>query len=167
MPAALEKTYRTARIASTLGSLLMYLLLLLAVCNFIVHLYAVTQTDALSALTWESRTLLLASAFVPVPLEWLLAEFLRKFGRGHDPFGTAQSLRLVAAGILVLLYSVLNSALPSLDNIQVVGGSVPVSIDNGASSLGLLDITMAVFLVCLAMVIRYGSALKEDSDSII
>lgn len=166
MPEALKKAYRAARTASALGSTLMYALFLLAVLNFIVHLYAITQTEALHALPGGSQLLLLATVFVPIPLEWLLAEFLRKFGHRRNPFGPAQSLRLTAAGVFTLLYAILEGIAPSLSYVSVAKGAVPIGID-GTPSLGLLDVTMAVFLVCLAMVIRYGSALKEDSDSII
>lgn len=166
MPEDLKTTYRLARIASFLGSVLMYVLLLLVIINFAVYFYAVMWTEALCAISQESRLLLLATVFVPLPLEWLLAEFLRNFGCGHNPFGTVQSLRLVAAGMLAMLYATLNSIAPQMSGITVIGGSVPIGIDSGPS-LGLLDITITVFFICLAMVIRYGYALKEDSDSFI
>lgn len=166
MPEALEKTYRSAQIASTLGSIFMYALFLLAAFNFIVYLYAIMSIDALDALSHESQLLILATVFVPIPLELLLAEFLRKFGHGHNPFGTAQSLRLIAAGALTLLYAILSGRAPSPGYVSVVGGPISIGIDR-TPSLSLLDITMTVFLICLAMVIRYGGALKEDSDSII
>ncbi|HJB48073.1 MAG TPA: hypothetical protein IAA40_01535 [Candidatus Olsenella excrementigallinarum] len=48
--------------------------------------------------------------------------------------------------------------------------SVPSSLASvqvtDAPGIEVSDVTMVVFLFCLALVVRYGGALKEDSDSI-
>ena len=48
----------------------------------------------------------------------------------------------------------------------MAAGFIPVSLSD-APGIGILDVTMIVFLICLAMVVRYGGALKKDSDSFI
>lgn len=166
MPKEVDRSYKAARTISTAGSAAMYVLFVLASINFAAHLYALLHTEALRALPTVAVVGLISSTFIPVPLEWLLAEFLRKFGCGKNPFEAAQTLRLIVAAILVILYSALGGLVPPLDNVSVMGGSLPISIDNGPG-LGLLDVSFAVFLVCLAMVIRYSGTLKEDSDSFI
>lgn len=165
MPEELEKSYRRARNVSLAGAGVMYLLMLLAILNFLVQLYAIAQGNALDSLPLEQTSALLACAFVPIPLELLLAEFLRNFGNGRSPFGGVQSARLAGAGLLALLYSVLEAFVPAIAGTSVVTGAVPVVISSGPG-IRFGDLTMVVFLLCLAIVIKYGNALKDDSDSI-
>ena len=144
----------------------MYLLLALSFIPFLLSLYALARTDALSDLALGTRVIFLASNFVPLPMVWLLAEFLRKFGKSASPFGNSQSLRLVGAGVLLLTYSTMRAFTPAIGDISIVDGTIPVSLSD-APGIGILDVTMIVFLICLAMVVRYGGALKKDSDSFI
>lgn len=50
-------------------------------------------------------------------------------------------------------------------SIQLVDGPVPVNIST-QPGIDPMMVSLAVFFACLALVIRYGNALKKDSDSI-
>lgn len=96
----------------------------------------------------------------------LLAEFLRNFARGVTPFGTAQYCRLLIAAALLVAKTVLDSIVPPFGPVSVDGIPSTITFDSGAG-LDLKVVVMVVFLVCLAMVVRYGDALKEDSDAFV
>ena len=69
------------------------------------------------------------------------------------------------AGALLLLQQVLSGMYAPLDPMLVSAEPVPLLVTD-APGVEVDDITMVVFLLCLALVVRYGGALKEDSDSI-
>lgn len=95
-----------------------------------------------------------------------LAEFLRSFGKDGRPFGRGQSVRLTVAGSLIVLSTLLDLFTPALTwSIQLVDGPVPVNIST-QPGIDPMMVSLAVFFACLALVVRYGNALKEDSDSI-
>ncbi|MCR8908077.1 MULTISPECIES: hypothetical protein [Atopobiaceae] len=92
---------------------------------------------------------------------FLLAEFLRHFCRDDSPFGGAQSTRLVMTSVLLLGHLLLE---------LVVAGTAPAGALESLAldvDLDLKGAVLMVFLVCLAMVVRYGNALKEDSDAFV
>lgn len=70
------------------------------------------------------------------------------------------------AGLLFALRTALDAftASPAY-KASVSDGSTHVFVVAGPGP-DLKVVVMVVFLICLAMVIRYGNALKEDSDSI-
>ena len=95
-----------------------------------------------------------------------LAEFLRSFGKDGRPFGRGQSVRLAVAGSLIVLSTLLDLFTPALTwSIRLVDGSAPVNIST-QPGIDPMMVSLAVFFACLAIVVRYGNALKEDSDSI-
>lgn len=95
-----------------------------------------------------------------------LAEFLRSFGKDGRPFGRGQSVRLAVAGSLIVLSTLLDLFTPALTwSIRLVDGSAPVNIST-QPGIDPMMVSLAVFFACLALVVRYGNALKEDSDSI-
>lgn len=91
-----------------------------------------------------------------------LAEFLRHFERDRSPFGDRQFSRLVTAALLMGVRAVLGAMAPVSRNAASELAGVLTQAD-----LYLKIISVVIFLVCLAMVVRYGDALKEDSDSIL
>lgn len=165
MPDEINHSYKKAKIASLVGSGVMYVLFALGVGISLVSIVALSQTDSLKLLPNGQRLLLLLSVLLPVPAILLLAEFLRHFGRGGHPFGASQSLRLLSAGALLLFYTAIDSMRAKFGTINLTGGPTPIGINDGPS-ISIVNVTFVVFLLCFALIVRYGNALKEDSDSI-
>lgn len=96
----------------------------------------------------------------------LLGKFLRHFATEASPFCPSQSVRLVVVAALIAGRALLNTALRC-----AYGTTGPVAVP---ALSGLLEVQAALglvafgtFLACLSMVVRYGDALKKDSDSIV
>lgn len=96
----------------------------------------------------------------------LLGNFLRHFGHDSSPFGKCQSIRLVIAGILYAFRAIIDSlVVDPVYEVPLLPGNSQILVSSEPNP-DLKVVVMVVFLICLAMVIRYGNALKEDSDSI-
>lgn len=164
MTEEIDRSYRRASRAAAVGTACMCLLFLLMLLNALVLLYVAVGTDTLRVLPDGQVLVMLASNLVPALQVLPLAGFLRHFADG-SPFEPAQSARLAAAGALLLLQQVLSGMYAPLDPTLVSAEPVPLLVTD-APGVEVDDITMVVFLLCLALVVRYGGALKEDSDSI-
>ena len=96
----------------------------------------------------------------------LLGKFLRHFATDASPFCPSQSVRLVVVAALIAGRALLNAALRCTYG---TAGPAPVPALSGLlgtqETLGL--VAFGTFLACLSMVVRYGDALKKDSDSIV
>lgn len=164
MPENVAYSYRHARRASLVGAACMYVM---------ACLLAVITLGTCHALVWTPVPQgphiveVLLRDLPAVVATVLLAEFLRRFAQEGSPLGRAQSIRLTFAAALLLVYLIVDSLLESAAYaVELVGGPVAV----GAVSQNGFDpvkLSLVVFLACLAVVIRYGNALKEDSDSIV
>ncbi len=108
-------------------------------------------------------------AFVRFAIFILLAAFFFHFGRAKAPFGIGQTIRLLLAGLLSMFYGIfgefgarwVNSLPKPMYAIETI------STDFTYPGSWLLFVAFGLFLVCLAMVVRYGDALLEDSDNIL
>ena len=163
MPERIKREYRLARIFSTVGAVFLYLL-------FIYCLIALVLLAAVLALhhpTTPTRSLFPALALMShvstAGAVLFMAEFLRRFRKAGSPFSSRQSLRLSGAAALLVVRTLIDQLVPTFDPIATSAGAVIVP----QSGLDLKVIVMIVFLICLAMVVRYGDALKEDSDAFV
>ena len=95
-----------------------------------------------------------------------LAEFLRNVRQGASPLGSGQATRVAVAGLLLLSYALLDLFGPATSyHLDVSGGTMPVAITS-QPGFNPMMLSLAGFLLCLALVVRYGGALKEDLDGI-
>ena len=67
--------------------------------------------------------------------------------------------------IILLLHEALVGMYDPVGAVSVPSSLASVQVTD-APGIEVSDVTMVVFLFCLALVVRYGGALKEDSDSI-
>lgn len=100
---------------------------------------------------------LVAEAFI-----LLLASFLWHANKEASPFGKAQGTRLLAAGMLLVVRTLIDNFTASLPEGIGLG---PVTLTT-EPSIDLKSIAIMIFMIALAFILRYGEALKEDSDSI-
>lgn len=166
MPEILEKTFVKARRASAVGAVCMYAIAILSAFNFITFLYTITSTSVLSQLTEANQLIMLLTTLLTSISILLLGEFLRHFGFDSSPFGKRQSIRLLSSGVLFSIRMILESLFPEPQYFSPVSENSWNVIVTSQPGPDLKVIVMIVFLICLAMVVRYGDALKEDSDSI-
>lgn len=156
----LVKAQRTCFIAC----LCMYLVVGLNVLIGVVYLYASVQTNSLDFLTASQSLRSFADILLGILFSSMLAEFLRHFSKGN-PFGSGQSARLFVSGAALALRTILdalNPIGPYETSVAGLGATVTSQAD-----VDLKVIAMVVFLISLSVVIRYGDALKQDSDSIL
>ena len=163
MPEEVRSTYQAARRSATLGAVAMGVvgalqLLVLATC-----LAAVLGDVGPSLVETPRGWTLLASIVTTLASTVLLGRFFWFFGRDRSPFGTRQSLRLLAAAGLYLARVGIDAIMPALASVELAEGALAITQQPG---IDLKTVAVVVFLGCLAMVMRYGDALKEDSDSI-
>ncbi|ERL08455.1 hypothetical protein HMPREF1316_1997 [Olsenella profusa F0195] len=71
------------------------------------------------------------------------------------------------AGFLLIVTIVLGGLLPNIGEIPVSNNVIPIFVSTERGGIELNAVILAVFLFCLAYLVRYGNALKEDSDSIL
>ena len=157
MPERLDRSYRRARRVARAGATAFYGLAALCLVTVLgYYLHALPQEPSVGrSLTALACAIVFAAPAVPV------AEFLRRFGReGHSPFGKGQPARLLAAALLLLPRALLSAAVPLEEAV-----STELAFPLTRAGLYLKIIWVTIFLVCLAMIVRYGDALKEDSDS--
>lgn len=159
----LESSYLRARRASRVGAACMYALAVVLLAILVLTCLGTRPADAPAA----PLVGLLVRNVAAIAATVLLAEFLRKFGSEGSPFGSGQSLRLALAGALLLVHTLFDALFaPTTYAVRLVDAPVPVSVGSW-SGIDPMTISLAVFFVCLGMVVRYGRALKEDSDSIV
>ena len=156
----LRRAQRACRIACICMYIIVFFFLLIA----LVFIYTMTQTDSLDFLTSVQKFGLLIDIGAGTVWVILMAEFLRHFAKGN-PFGKAQSLRLFLAGVALTIRTLFDGIIPGV----LFDASVP-ELGTAVSSQADIDlkvIAMIVFLIALSLIVRYGDALKQDSDSIL
>lgn len=159
MPERLSRDYQHAQRASRAGAGALYAVAAISLIVGLAFCASCAPTDESS---WPWTLSIIAVGVFAVAVA-LLAEFLRHFGQDSSPFGEKQFVRLTSAAILMSLRALFDAMMPmtgapaSVDAVPLV-----MHID-----LDLKIIAVVIFLVCLAMVVRYGDALKEDSDSFV
>lgn len=164
MPEEIEQAYRKARRASYFGSLCMYVLATISLLSYLFFLFAITSIETFDLIPSGNQIASLITTLLTTTAIVLLGEFLRHFWRDCSPFGQTQSIRLFASGLLLGTRMVIDLLFPEpLYELSVVNDAIAITTQPGPD---LKVVVMVVFLICLAMVIRYGNALKEDSDSI-
>ena len=159
MPKELEKSYLRAKRVSTVGAVAMFAIVVLQLFVLSIHLFAFASTKSASY-PWAINFLLLIATTVATAL---LGRFLFRFSRDESPFNFKQFLRLVLAAGLFAVKMALDASRPAYAPLEVMEGTISLTPQPG---LDLQSLTLVVFLACLAIVVRYGNALKEDSDSI-
>lgn len=161
----LNKLYRQAKRISTIGTICLYvisgLVLLIAVGLF----YAFLQTNDFSNENLVWKVLTCAESFAELLSIALMGTFLRHHGHERSPFGPRQSRRLFISGCLYVLKRVFSYL--TAGPVHAVEIAPSITATTGLTPhISLLDIALIVFLLCLGMMVRYGDALKKDSDSI-
>ncbi len=156
----LDRDYRRARSATRAGGVALYVLAAFDLIAAVkCHLLALPQ-DLLGGSPLRPLAVLICAGISVSPIV-PLAEFLRRFGRlDHPPFGDGQAARLVVAAILMVPGALLDMVVPLGQ-----AASAELSFSPTRAYLSLKISSVIIFLVCLAMIVRYGDALKEDSDS--
>ena len=142
----------------------MYLVVGLNVLIGIVYLYALTQTQSLTFLTDAQSMRSFADILLGIVFSAMLAEFLRHFQQRQSFWGATIRKAILCLEQLALrsVFDVLNPIGLYEANVAGLGAAVTSQAD-----IDLKVIAMIVFLFSLSAVIRYGNALKQDSDSIL
>ena len=157
---------RLARRCSLPGALILYSIAALALLAEAVHC-AMLPAAELPGLWGDPlfEALLVLSQMTAIAAILLLGEFLRHFGADASPFGAGQSARLLAAAGLLVGRVLLEATIKlSFDLGSLAAPPIPCILE---TELDLKLVAIVIFLGCLAMVVRYGNALKEDSDSFV
>lgn len=160
----LQKELVRAQRACSVACICMYVLVALFSLIALGYFFVITQTDSLDFLTRGQTFALLVD--VTSGLLWviLMAEFLRHFAKGN-PFGRTQSLRLLLAGLALAVRTFFDALFPGAQfdtSVPELGTAVTSQAD-----IDLKVVAMIVFLIALSLIVRYGDALKQDSDSIL
>lgn len=163
----IEREYRRARRVVRIGTVVMCVIALFELIIFILFLLAFMKTGVTKQIPLANWLGVFAYALVSMPMVIFLAGFLRHFYRDPTPFGQQQSRRLVVAACLLCVQIVLSAMLSPVGNISLSVSPIPISVSTSQDSINLNVIILVVFLFCLASLVRYGNALKEDSDSIL
>lgn len=158
MPEEVRGSYIAAQRSAQIATFVMAIIVALQALIFITYL--ITLAEAARSL---ANVLRLFAMLVTIGATVLLASFFWCFGKDRSPFGRRQSLRLAAAGALFLVRMGVDALVFSLASPAVANGTPGLTEH---PEVNLQIVTIIVFLGCLAMVMRYGEALKEDSDSI-
>ncbi|WP_167929991.1 hypothetical protein [Olsenella sp. SW781] len=165
MPEPLKTEYLRAKRAARAGSIVMYALAGFEGIVLAVYLTSLIQVESpLQSLSWWLISILGICSSAAATL--LLARFFSQFSRGKTPFGRRQFNRLLFAAMCLVIRGIADCR-PSSALYQSTlpdGSSISLA---PAATLDLKVVVMVVFLVCLAMVVRYGDALKEDSDAFV
>lgn len=145
----------------------MYVIAAFSAVTLICFLYAILKVGVLNSLPPLSGLVALGRTLSTTIAIALLGEFLRHFVSDSSPFGKRQSLRLLFAGLLFSLRMFIDCSTHEQPyELPVTTSTSFELILTTTAGPDLKVIVMIVFLICLAMVVRYGDALKEDSDSI-
>ena len=164
MKTSLDSEQRLAQRRSFVGAVTLYVLAALSALSTALFCLSLAQGNPpVAAAGLVEATLLVLSQVASVVAIALLARFLHHFSRDADPFGHGQSARLVAAAVLLLAHTLADAAASALPAAALaLAGPLASSLE-----VGLSPLVITVFLICLAMVVRYGNALKEDSDGFV
>lgn len=159
--------HQTASRGAAVGSVILYAIVTLAVICELLHGLMLLGSKLPG--TWGDpvfNALLATSQIAAAVTMALLGKFLRHFATDASPFCPSQSVRLVVVAALIAGRALLNTALRCTYG---TAGPAPVPALSGLlgtqETLGL--VAFGTFLACLSMVVRYGDALKKDSDSIV
>lgn len=159
--------HQTASRGAAVGSVILYAIVTLAVICELLHGLMLLGSKLPG--TWGDpvfNALLATSQIAAAVTMALLGKSLRHFATDASPFCPSQSVRLVVVAALIAGRALLNTALRCTYG---TAGSAPVPALSGLlgtqETLGL--VAFGTFLACLSMVVRYGDALKKDSDSIV
>lgn len=173
METEVTKTYKQARYACVAGSVLMAILAMAGVAILVVYLIGFKQLYSRIGVYewgwWESR---LASLTL-MPLSAIpLCSFFAHFSHGKEPFGAAQSNRLLISALALAIKFIFDCTRESTQPFPftVLDGSSHQFYEFILEPSKAIDPTIVmliVFVACLALVVRYGAALKEDSDAFI
>ena len=166
MPEHIVQEYRRARRVAHFGSYALYFITALEVIILFTFVFIgpiESHLDIKFLVGWLASivgTCLIISTTI------LLSSFLSRFSRNEDPFGKKQFHRIVLAGISLAARAVIDGLTTAFEpkTLQLAETSVTFM---PTATLDLKVVVMVVFLVCLAMVVRYGDALKEDSDAFV
>lgn len=158
---------RAASRGATVGGTVLYVVTALAIACELLHGLMLLGPKLPG--TWGDpvfNALLATSQVIAIITMALLGRFLRHFATDAAPFRTAQSSRLVVVTALIAGRVLLNAALRCAYGTAGLAAIPALSGLLGAqAALGL--VALGTFLACLSMVVRYGNALQEDSDSIV
>lgn len=159
MPEEVIRRLHRAQSASRIGAACMYFMAAALGTITVMSCYAfVRQGDV--PVTPLARLMLSTVTTV------CLAEFLRNFRQGASPFGRGQAARVALAGLLLLSNTLLDLFGPAASyQLDVVGGTLPI-VATSQPGTNPMMLSLAGFFLCLALVVRYGDALKEDLDGI-
>ena len=162
---SLDRERRLVGKATLVGSLLLIpcgAMLAAILCVYIYAFLTVRQTAG-QPLSWWA--LMLCDAAIDLLSTLAMQVFLWHFSRDAEPFDDRQSRRLLFTGVLFVIKTILSGYIRPFDNILVSEGPLPIELAYTGVRIGPLS--MAVFVICIALVLRYGNALKEDSDSFV
>ena len=165
MPDKIIAEYKKAQSISKFGSRIMYVLAMMCMLITVISYGAIFGSGATGISDWQIISLFGSLATIVSISQ--VASFLSHFSKGINPFSKTQSNRLILAGVAILLRLAFDSIsqVPSFI-IEVEGAHSFVQVTSQPGP-DLKVVVMVVFLVCLAMVVRYGDALKEDSDAFV
>ena len=167
MPERIVKEFRLARVVSRIGATALFVIfgLEVIICSaFSIVAPATVGVDENQMVGWAVSVTGSLSTCVAT---FLLALFLSKFSHGNSPFGGTQNRRLVLAGAALVIRAILDSFTAMFASTTYEFANSPAITFMPTATLDLKVVVMVVFLVCLAMVVRYGDALKEDSDAFV
>ena len=167
MATEIEREYHRARCVVHVSTIVMYAVALLELVILVLFLCAFLEagvSEQMSLACWLGH---FAYSIVSIMMAFCLVGFLRHFYRDPLPFGARQSQRLIVAGFLLIVTIVLGGLLPNIGEIPVSNNVSPIFVSTERGGIELNAVIHAVFLFCLAYLVRYGNALKEDSDSIL
>ena len=163
----LNSELRLARRITAVGSGVLHALAALSLLGEALHCAIVLRAELPG--TWGDplfEVLLVISQLAAIGAIVLAARFLRHFCVDPSPFSAAQSARLAVMATIVMGRTVLDVVL-SRAFYPVGHAPLPLLCLAVETQVVLKVLALAVFIGCLAMVVRYGNALKEDSDSIV
>lgn len=155
---------RVARVASVV----MFLIFLIALVLLLFYVFVLTRvglSDTYPLSWWVVQIGYGAMTCLSQLYLWL---FLRHFARDDEPFSSRQTTRLLSAGVCLTAKAFLsgfNKPFEELIIYECPPPIGPVGIVYDGYNPGTLGI--AIFVFCVALLVRYGNALKEDSDSIL
>lgn len=159
----LTRERRLVNKATFVGSLLIAPVVAFAIVVLLLYAYAFLTVGQASGhpISWWALVLLDSTVDVLSHLNMQL--FLWHFSRDAEPFDSHQSFRLLFVGILFVMKTILSGLIKPYDPIEVFAGPPPIGLTYSGVRIG--PFSMAVFVICVALVLRYGNALKQDSDS--
>lgn len=167
MPERIAKEFRLAKSAARIGATALFVILGLEVIVLGAFSLVVPATVGVDEGQMAGWAISVIGSLSTCAVTLLLALFLSKFSGGNSPFGRVQFRRLILAGVILVIRATLDSftELFAPTTYEFTSSSAITFMPTAA--LDLKVVVMVVFLVCLAMVVRYGDALKEDSDAFV